>query len=51
MSVSERWTNEVCKRGARVKIRRTETYVEQQGEPFEVEDERVCCVPCERESA
>lgn len=46
----ESWTNEVCKRGKRIKIRRVETYIEQQTEPYEVEEVQICCEECERES-
>ncbi|QZH68325.1 hypothetical protein [Mycolicibacterium farcinogenes] len=46
----ERLTNQVCKRGARIKIRRTEFFALQQDGPFDVEEVQLCCPECERES-
>jgi hypothetical protein len=45
--VSERWTGERCKNGARVLERTEKFYVEQQSEPYETTVERLCCPACE----
>lgn len=44
-----RWTNERCKRGARIGAHHSELFVLQRDEPYHTKITRVCCAACEAE--
>ena len=46
----ERLTNRFCKRGVRIRIHRSEFYILQQVEPYDVQTSEICCMECEMEA-
>lgn len=51
MSTKEytRWSNRVCKRGARIGTHYSEFYIVQQSEPYDTQISEICCQECEAE--